>query len=87
MLKDTKVKNNQLVTRNDQPIVVDSKMYDIFISLFTNEKVLDGLKFIYVPVVVDGENSTLHLEINSYISTPGRQLIFISEKYCLVVQR
>jgi hypothetical protein len=49
--------------------------------------VLDGLKYLEVPTLMEGMGSTLHMEIDSYINTPGKQIIFLGRKYCLVLNR
>jgi hypothetical protein len=86
-LKDMKVKDDQLVSKSNTPIQTGLKLYNMQVTLFTKPDVLNGLQYVYVPVVVDGLNSTLNLKINSYIYSEGNSIIFLGDKYTLVLKR
>jgi hypothetical protein len=86
-LKDMKVKDNQLVTKGGVPIDTGLKLYNLQVNLFSKPDVLNGIQYIYVPVTVDGLNSTLNLKVNSYIFTEGNQIFFLGDKYTLILKR
>jgi len=86
-LKDMKVRDNQLVSKNGAPISTSSTLYNIQVNLFTKTDILNGLQYLYIPVVVDGLNSTLNLKINSYIYSEGNDVIFLGDKYSVILKR
>ena len=87
LLKDTKVKDDQLVSRNEVPITVSNKLYDLTIDCFTSEYLLDGIVSISVPIEVDGVNSTLHFKVGSYLKQQDSKIIFLGDQYTLILER
>jgi len=84
-LKETKVSNNQLMTTNNRPVRMQQAEYFDPLKFDMDSTSLASAKYISVPVTSGGVNSTLQIDVTSFIKIPNKKIIFIGVLYSVIV--